>query len=139
MLLQYDSDDSSTNSEKDYVELGSREVRQVYLVTYSQADTVKFPTRASFAKAVVESFSQRCATVMHWCCCQEEHKKSGVHYHICVKLDRTQRWMSSKKFLKEKHSISVHFSTIHANYYTAWKYVTKEDGNFEQSNNNFQI
>ena len=33
-------------------------VRQVYLVTYSQADVEQFPTRRSFAEAVVGSFTQ---------------------------------------------------------------------------------
>ena len=29
--------------------------------------------------------------------------------------------------------ISVHFSAIHSNYFSAWQYVTKEDGYFIQS------
>ena len=39
----------------------------------------------------------------------------------------------SKKSLLEKFGISVHFSAIHANYYSAWQYVTKEDSAFIQS------
>ena len=53
--------------------------------------------------------------------------------YVCVKLSRTQRWMSAKKHLQNKHGVAVHFSSNHANYFTAWKYVTKEDVNFEQS------
>ena len=46
---------------------------------------------------------------------------------MCIKLDRNQRWLRAKKFLSENYGISVHFSSVHANYYSAWKYVTKED------------
>ena len=33
----------------------------------------------------------------------------------------------------EKYGISVHFSSVHKNYYTAWQYVTKVDGDYEES------
>ena len=46
---------------------------------------------------------------------------------MCLKLDRNQRWLRAKKYLSEKYGISVHFSSVHTNYYTAWTYVTKED------------
>ena len=133
MIREYESDGKTTSSSND--ELGPRQSRQVYLVTYSQADRTKFPTRHSFAEAVVASFSSRSAVVLHWCCSEEKHKKSGTHYHMCVKLDRVQRWMSAKAFLLENYSISVHFSSKHINYYSAWKYVTKEDEQYQQSEN----
>ena len=53
---------------------------------------------------------------------------------MALKLDRCRRWLCSKKFLKEQHSISVHFSDLHYNYYSAWKYVTKEDEHVLESN-----
>jgi len=43
-------------------------------------------------------------------------------------FDRLQRWITSKRALLGI-GISVHFSDQHANYYTAWQYVTKEDEN----------
>ena len=52
---------------------------------------------------------------------------------ICVKLDKLQRWLLAKNFLAQSYGISVHFSDRHANYYTAWSYVTKEDLNAEES------
>lgn len=62
------------------------------------------------------------------------HRRTGgVHYHVSIKLDRVQRWLASNKILQEQHGISVHFSSVHVNYYSAWKYVTKEDGEYEQS------
>ena len=75
----------------------------------------------------MNAFKSGSASVLHWCCSQESHKKSGVHYHMCLKLDRNQRWLRAKKYLSEKYGISVHFSSVHTNYYTAWTYVTKED------------
>ena len=38
-----------------------------------------------------------------------------------------------RDFLLEMRGISVHFSEIHTNYYSAWKYVTKEDKHYIQS------
>ena len=113
------------------VEIGSRDLRRVYLITYSQADVNKFPTRQSFANAVLAAFAE--TNVVHWCCSKEHHQKSGVHYHMSVKLSKCQRWLPAKKFLADQFGISVHFSSIHANYYTAWKYVTKEDDCAEES------
>lgn len=107
--------------------LETRDLRRVYLLTYSQADVNKFPTRKSFAEAVLAAFSGANNKVLQWCCSQERHQHAGVHYHMCVKLNRCQRWLSAKRSLTKSHGISVHFSNIHANYYTAWRYVTKED------------
>ena len=40
---------------------------------------------------------------------------------MSVKLSKCQRWLPAKKFLADQFGISVHFSSIHANYYTAWE------------------
>ena len=48
---------------------------------------MKFGSLEDFALAVVASFAQGKAQVIHLCCCREKHKKSGEHYHIAVKLD----------------------------------------------------
>jgi len=45
----------TVNADKD---LNAGAVRQVYLVTYSQADVEELPTRRSFTEAVVGSFTQ---------------------------------------------------------------------------------
>ena len=71
---------------------------------------------------------------MQWCCSKEHHTiTGGIHYHMCVKLKNCQRWLPVKKFLADFHGISVHFSNHHANYYTAWRYVIKEDDSAEES------
>lgn len=114
-------------------EMNARKVRQIYLITYSMVDTERFPTRSSFAEAVVQSFADPPVKVLQWCCCLEQHVKSGVHFHMVMKLDKNQRWLPSKRYLLERCGISVHFSATHGNYFSAWKYVTKEDQDYIQS------
>ena len=43
--------------------------------------------------------------------------------------------LPAKNYLKDQHDISVHFSNLHYNYYSAWKYVIKEDKQVLQSEN----
>ena len=64
--------------------------RSVYLVSYSQADMDKMPNRTDFAKAVVESFTQRSCKVIQWCCSLEDHTSGGKHYHMALKLNKVQ-------------------------------------------------
>lgn len=130
-MSEGEMDNSSDMNSED--EMGRRDLRRVYLITYSQADEEKFPTRNSFAVAVLAAFSRTNSKVIQWCCSLENHKTSGVHYHMCIKLDKLQRWLAAKNFLAESYGISVHFSDRHANYYTAWSYVTKEDLSAEES------
>ena len=126
LLKAYDSDAGFSSEERDDEilqsqdqEIDSRTVRQVYLITYSQADQARFPTRESFVEAVLFSFNGTPAKVVQWSCCLERHAVTGIHYHMAVKLNKNQRWLQSKKLLLEKFGISVHFSAIHANYYSA--------------------
>ena len=44
-----------------------RSVRQAYLITHSQADLETFPTRVSFADAILEAFaSSSSVEILHW-------------------------------------------------------------------------
>ena len=64
----------------------------------------------------------------------EEHPESGGSYfQMALKLNRNKRWLSSKRFLLERCGISVNISDIHRNYFSAWKYVTKQDKEFVES------
>ena len=72
--------------------------------------------------------------IMHWSRCMEEHSESGGNYfQMALKLNRNKRWLSSKRFLLERCGISVHFSDIHRNKFSAWIYVTKQDKEFVES------
>ena len=138
LLKNYCSDDSSseeTTSSSIDDSLAAKDVRSVYLVTYSQADIVKFSSPEDFALAVLAWFSQGKAQVLQWCCCREQHKNSGEHYHLALKLDRNQCWLSAKELLQSEYGISVYFSNKHHNYYSAWRYVTKSDPDYKESAN----
>lgn len=55
-ILNYNSDESSSDSDNTK-QLSSRQLRSVYLITYSQADLTKFPSRETFANAVIQKFA----------------------------------------------------------------------------------
>ena len=106
-----------------------RTVGSTYLITYSQANLEKFPSRESFADCVVQAFQSKESKtfIQHWVCSKEEHLDGGNHYHMAIKLNVQKRWKAAKNSIQEKHGIVVNFSCNHDNYYTAYKYVTKED------------
>ena len=137
-LSQYCSSsiESSQSSDCDDLlasQLKSRDTRTVYLITYSQANLLKFGSREQFARAVVEAFSTKKVRVLQWCCSLENHKTSGKHFHAAIKLNTVRRWLPAKLYLEEHYGISAHFSDIHYNYYSAWRYVTKSDKDYVQS------
>ncbi len=77
LLESYNTSSSSSDSEKS--ELGRRDIRKVYLITYSQANTSKIPTRNSFAEAVIKVFNSGSAKVVHWCCsCTRIAQEVGI-------------------------------------------------------------
>ena len=127
------SDTSGECSNESNDELYQNQSRSVYLVTYSQANKEEIPTHAFFAHALVKSFEHVGAEVIQWCCSEKNHEEGGTHYHVAMKLKRVTRWIGSKKYLKERHGITVHYSNRHHNYYSAWRYVTKSDESYEES------
>ena len=69
-----DGNERHSASKRNESPLSESAVRQVHLVTYSQADLEKFPSRRSFAEAVVCSFNGANANILQWVCCREPHK-----------------------------------------------------------------
>ena len=103
-------------------ELVGRQTRRVYFVTYSRVDLEKFPSRASFANAVVQSFLKTGNTeINHWACCQENHVSDGIHYHLALSLQGLRRWKSVKSDLLKYHNISVHFTSKLLGYVAAYR------------------
>lgn len=102
-------------------EMNALKVWKVYLITYSQVNKDRFPTRMSFVEAVRQSFASTLANVIQWCSAEEQHVSAWVHYHMVIKLDRNQRWISIERFLLESCGNSVNFYEMHNNYYSAWK------------------
>ena len=111
--------------------------RRQYLITYSKADLVKFPTRESFCDALISCFNATGKVVAeNWACCLEEHEDtSGYHCHACVRLSGPKRWDPVKRRLHEMFGIQVNFSESHENYYSAYKYVYKNDPDVYKSAN----
>ena len=108
------------------VQLNNNEVRKVYLLTYSQADTDRF-NHESYTKRVTTAFQVVTrALIIQWACCMEHHMDAGVHFHMCVLLSKLQRWKKVKKYVQEHGNIVINISG-HSGYHTAYQYVTKQD------------
>ena len=114
--------------------LNRNNVRKVYLLTYSKADSERFDSKF-FAKAAARAFEAVATTfIVQWACCMEQHKDEGVHFHMCVLLNKIQRWSLVKRYLQKVENVVVHLSG-HAGYHTAFQYVTKEDTEILRSEN----
>lgn len=111
------------------IPMDKRKMRRTYLVTYSQADRNKFPTRESFGQTVADAFCAGSGKVgvAYWSCAMEPHVDGGEHYHMAVKLTGPKRWLSVKQHIFETQQITLNFSQSHDNYYTAYQYITKSD------------
>ena len=55
--------------------------RVVYLITYSRADVVKFPSKESFSRAVLQAWQNFGVRVVQWVTCIEAHHitDNGLH------------------------------------------------------------
>ena len=111
--------------------LNGRRVKSVYLITYSKANVEIIASRESFAVIVLDSFQNADLTsktrVAQWVCSQERHQNGEIHYHMAVKLDRNRRWLTVRNYAAKKHGLKLNFSSTHANYFSAYKYTTKDD------------
>jgi len=136
-VLMENSEDSTRPEDQQL--LSSRQVRSVYLLTYSQADVDVVPSREEFSRVVLDSFKNAdpCShcEVVQWVCSQELHKDGGIHYHMAVKLSARRRWLKVRNYMDDKFSVKVNFSNHHHNYYSAWQYTTKEDSSYLESPN----
>ena len=69
-------------------DLKTHQARTTYLITYSQADLEKIPTRKDFAQLVVDGFNQgrKVNRVIQWACSKEKHTDEGCHYHLVLDI-----------------------------------------------------
>ena len=97
--------------------------RRTYLITYSQADRTKFPSRQSFGEAVANEFNSGDpkGKVAYWVCALENHANGGEHYHLSLKLTGPRRWLTVRNALQRLHNININFSDSLENYYTAYE------------------
>ena len=109
--------------------------RLVYLITYSQADLQKYPTRESFVRIIEESFLAKNLSLKQWVVSIEKHEDGGKHYHMALKLSKRSRWAAVRRHIVATYGINVNFNEGEEGdtYYMAYLYVKKEDPNFVQS------
>ena len=128
-------EDSQSDSEKELVEgeekveapenpwKGQGNPRMVALLTYSQADMKKVPSRRSFVKLVLEDLVE----VKQYVCALEPHKNGGLHYHLGVKLEAPRRFMNILTNIYKKTGISIHLREWKTTYFDLYRYLTKTD------------
>ena len=73
--------------------------------------------------------------MIHWVCSQESHADGGVHYHVAVKLSGRRWWLRVRNYIDQEYLEKVNISDRHDNYYSAWRYTTKEDCSSLRSTN----
>ena len=110
-------------------EVNNPDGRKSYLITYSAVDKELFPTKVDFAKTCEEVFGGG-KKVSYYAACEEVHQNGTAHYHVSIKLAKSQRWATAKRKLMEKGAV-VNFSEgpSHADGMYAWayRYVCKSD------------
>ena len=97
--------------------------RSVYLITLSQSMVLSYPKWSLHILMLKHG--------MH----AMSHESSGHHFHMAIKLSSPARWIRIRNFVDQKYGIKLNFSDSHANYYTAYEYIVKEDPNFVLSSN----
>ena len=102
--------------------------KRIFLVTYSQADTVRFPTRKSFARFVVTAFNHGVgkAKVVKWAVCREPHVEGGVHYHVSIKMNDLKRWSMAQRWMAG-NGVHCDIQDQHDHYVSMYRYVMKMD------------
>ena len=113
----------------------SRLPRRTYLIKYSQAALLKFPSRKQFGKHIKTHFNKGSGKVkvQHWACSLEKHQNGGNYYHVALKLTGPKRWKSVKESITSSEGIVVNFSDQHDNYHSAYRYICKEDTSVDHS------
>ena len=103
--------------------------RRTYLITYSKAIKLLFPTRESFARKCEEAFGGgKC--VSFYACAEEAHVDGSPHYHVSFKLTKPQRWAGAKKVLSAAGAVANFAKPAHKEdgmYAWAYRYIMKFD------------
>ena len=83
--------------------VNSRLPRRTYLVTYSQANLTKFPTRKEFGKCIKKHFNSGSGKVKvrHWACAKEKKPKWRGTLSCCIEVD----WSKTLEICERKHII----------------------------------
>ena len=86
--------------------LGTRQVRQVYLITYSRAQEELVPNRETFAELVLAAFpDSKPPFTGVLVLLKERHLDGGFHYHMAIKLQVARRWLQVRNILEYRHGM----------------------------------
>ena len=103
--------------------------RRTFLLTYSQADLVRFPTLRVFADCVIAAI-RSCESkrqLLEWAVCLENHQEGAHHYHMSLKFDGPRRWKPIWAKIYNTFGISVDFAlNVESGYVSAYRYVAKD-------------
>ncbi|CAB4014680.1 hypothetical protein AC249_AIPGENE13320 [Paramuricea clavata] len=109
--------------------------RSIYFITYSQCGNSGL-SRQAFAQIILDAWNDSCLSrIIQWVVSEEMHQDGGKHFHMALKLDKKTRWLAVRNFLDMRHGIKVNFSDKHDNYFSAYKYVVKDDADYVLSDN----
>lgn len=107
--------------------------RRTYLITYSNADVDKFPTRKGFGEMIQKYFDasfnagKSATKTVYFACAQEKHANGAPHYHVSLKLSNVKKWAEVKRSIQKNEGIVLNFSDKHGYYVAAYRYICKED------------
>lgn len=111
--------------------MNKNKAKRVYLLTYSQANLIDFPTRQSFAEACKDAFQEGACEVIQYACSREKHSDGeGEHYHMCLKLNIPKRWFTPRENLFRWFGIHVDITELDKEgdfYAYAYRYICKSD------------
>ena len=102
---------------------------RTYLITYTQADHLKVPSREEFGKCIKTHLNKGSGKVkvQHWASSLENHQNGGNQYHVALKLTGSKRRKSVNKSIISLEGIVVNSSDQHDKYYSGYWYISKED------------
>lgn len=82
----------------------------VYLVTYSHTNLDLVPSQSDFATTVKTSFENSGAgntLVEWWCWCSEKHQDGFLHFHVAVKLNMQNQWLTLHNYISRHYGIHI--------------------------------
>ena len=104
---------ANSSSNADPHKIGSKDVSKVYLITYSSANTDVYD-REKFSDMIVKCFEVvTTAKISQLACCMVQHKVNSYHFHMCILLDKLQRWLKVKNYVQQKYGIVINFFWSH--------------------------
>ena len=95
---------------------------RTYLITYTQADHLKVPSREEFGKCIKTHLNKGSGKVkvQHWACSLENHQNGGNQYHVALKLTGSKRRKSVNESIISLEGIVVNSSDQHDKYYSGY-------------------